>query len=138
MNIQINLLLAGLVALGACATQPDKIGSAYVSELQYQQYKCNQLSAEAARISGRANELFASLKKTADNDEAQMAAGLILLWPILFFLEGGDGPAAQEYARLKGEYEAVEKVAIKKECGLEFAPIVPPEVEKEPEDEDNS
>ncbi|MBT3765931.1 MAG: metal ABC transporter ATP-binding protein [Rhodospirillaceae bacterium] len=138
MNLRTFPIFAGLVALGACATQPDEIGSAYVSELQYHQYNCNQLGAEAARVSGRANELFATLKKTADNDEAQMAAGLILLWPILFFLEGGDGPAAQEYARLKGEYEAVEKVAIKKECGLEFAPIVPPEVEEKPEDEENT
>jgi len=41
----------------------------------------------------------------------------------LFFLEGGDGPEAAEYGRLKGERDALEKVAIQKECGIIFQPI---------------
>ena len=47
-----------------------------------------------------------------------MGVGLILFWPALFFLEGGDGPEAQEYARLKGEREAIERSSIKKKCTL--------------------
>ena len=137
MPFRAGFILSGLVALSACATPPEEIQSSYVSELQYQSYNCNQLSGESQRVSRRANELQASLTKLADNDEAQMAVGLILLWPTLFFLEGGDGPQAQEYARLKGEYEAIEKVAIKKECGIMFAPITPPKEEKK-EVEDNS
>jgi hypothetical protein len=42
--------------------------------------------------------LYASLKKKADNDTAQMTVGMLLLWPTLFFLEGGDGPEASEYS----------------------------------------
>ena len=107
----------GLLAAG-CATQPDKIAAVYVSPVQYQGYSCNQVQAEMERVSRRANVLQASLKKTADADAAQMGVGLILFWPTLFFLEGGDGPEAQEFARLKGEKEALEKVAVQKECGL--------------------
>lgn len=47
-----------------------------------------------------------------------MAVGMILFWPTLFFLEGGDGPEAAEYSRLKGEKGALEKIAVQKECGL--------------------
>lgn len=109
----------GLLAAG-CATQPNKIAAVYVSPVQYQSYSCNQVEAEMERVSRRANVLQASLKKTADADAAQMGVGLILFWPTLFFLEGGDGPEAQEFARLKGEKEALEKVAVQKECGLKF------------------
>lgn len=47
-----------------------------------------------------------------------MAVGMLLFWPTLFFLEGGDGPQAAEYARLKGEVDALEKVAIAKKCDM--------------------
>ena len=42
-------------------------------------------------------------------------AVLILFWPALFFI-GGTKEQEAEYARLKGEYEALDKVAIKKNC----------------------
>jgi hypothetical protein len=47
-----------------------------------------------------------------------MAVGLVLFWPALFFLEGGDGPEAAEYACLKGEVDALEQVAIQKKCDM--------------------
>jgi hypothetical protein len=45
--------------------------------------------------------------------------GVIVFWPALFFIEG-DGQNAAELARLKGEYETLEKIATKKDCKLEF------------------
>ena len=42
-----------------------------------------------------------------------MAFG-ILFWPALFFLEGGDGPEAAEYAQLKGQYEALRTLAVQR------------------------
>ncbi len=107
---------AVFASLTACATSPDKIQTSYVSTLQYQNFDCQQIANETERVDKRANELQGSLKKAADNDSAQMAVGLLLLWPTLFFLEGGDGPEAAEYARLKGEHEALEKVVIEKKC----------------------
>ena len=49
-----------------------------------------------------------------------MGIGMLVFWPALFALEGGDGPGATEYARLKGEYEAVRSTSVLKECGLRF------------------
>ena len=72
---------------------------------------------EMERVTDRANELHGTLKKKADNDTAQMAVGMLLFWPTLFFLEGGDGPEATEYSHLKGERDALEKVAVEKQCG---------------------
>ena len=104
--------------LTSCASSPDKIATSYVSPMQYSEYNCKQLGMEMERINRRVGELYGRLDKEAGADTAQMAVGLILFWPALFLLEGGDGPEAQEYARLKGEMEAIETVAIQKECNL--------------------
>lgn len=119
-------MVAGALVLAGCASQPDKIATAYVSPLQYRDFDCDQLTMESMRVTRRATELYTQLKKTADDDGAQMGVGLILFWPTLFFLEGGDGPEAAEYARLKGERETIEQVAVQKKCMIDFPPIVPP------------
>lgn len=123
------LLLTTIIGLSACASNPDKMAASYVSPIQFEGYSCKQLGAEAQRVNRKASDLHGALKKEAGNDSAQMAVGLVLFWPALFFLEGGDGPQAAEYQRLKGEYEAIEQVSIKKNCGLEFQRITPPVAE---------
>jgi len=121
------LAAAALIAtLSGCASSPDKMSAAYVSPIQYQDYDCKQVGAELTRVSRRAQELYGQLDKTASNDAAQMAVGMVLFWPALFFLEGGDGPEAAEYTRLKGEREALEQVAIQKHCD---PTIIPPAME---------
>lgn len=122
MTRSIPALILG-AALGGCATPPEKVQTAYVSPLQYKDYDCDQVAAELQRVTRRANEIHGSLKKTASDDNAQMAVGMILFWPALFFLEGGDGPEAAEYGRLKGERDALEQIAVQKKCD---PGIIPP------------
>ena len=121
-----NWMFASVLRTAACASQPEKISAQYVSEVSYQHYSCDQLAMEARRISARTNELYIAVKDTADTDEVQMGVGLILLWPVLFFLEGGDGPEAAEYARLKGEADAIDRAAITKNCGVQMERWTPP------------
>lgn len=113
------IFFALCILITGCATQPDKLPTTYVSPNLYQNYSCDQITMEMNRASRKANELQAKLKTDADNDTAQMAVGLIIFWPALFFLEGGDGPEAAEYSRLKGEFEALEEVSVQKKCGVE-------------------
>jgi len=112
--------LAITLMLTACASSPDKIPASSVSTLQYQDYNCKQIGLELDRVERKVNDLYYRLDKRAGNDSAQMAVGLILFWPALFFLEGGDGPEAAEYGRLRGELEALETVSIRKKCGIKF------------------
>jgi len=49
-----------------------------------------------------------------------MGVGLLLFWPTLFFLEGGDGPEAAQYADLKGEFEALRQASVQKCCEIEM------------------
>jgi uncharacterized lipoprotein YajG len=98
----------------ACATPPDKISASYVSPLQYNDYSCDQIKRELLRVNRRVVEVTGAQKKHADNDAVAMGVGLVLFWPALFLLAGGD--KKDELARLKGEYEALEQAAIQKDC----------------------
>jgi hypothetical protein len=60
--------------------------------------------------------LSGKLDDNAEKDEAVTAAGIILFWPALFFL-GGTKEEEAEFGRLKGEFNALEKVSIQKNCG---------------------
>jgi len=117
-------IICGVLALSACASQPDTISAAYVSPIQYQNYSCEQVQMELSRVSRKTQELHGALKKKADNDSMQTAASLIF-WPTLLFLEGGDGPQATEYARLKGEHDTLEATALQKSCSIVVEPITP-------------
>jgi hypothetical protein len=105
----VSLVLAG------CATASKDISAVYVSPLQYQNYDCGQLSAETQRIQTRVVELGGRLDQASSNDAALVGVGMILFWPALFAL-GGTKAQEAEYARIKGEYEAVQKAAIERRC----------------------
>lgn len=109
--------------LAACASQPDELGTQTVSTVLYRSHDCDQIALEMDRVNNRIDALYTSLKKTADMDALQMGIGLVLFWPTLFALEGGDGAEANEYSRLKGERTALEQVSIAKKCGIEMAPL---------------
>ncbi len=115
-----NIVLAtSLLALAGCASHPDKIEAVYVSPLKYKDYDCEQIQMELDSVSQRTARLYQSLEAEATADQVQMGIGLLLFWPALLALEGGDGPQATEYAQLKGEYRALHEAAVKEKCTIE-------------------
>lgn len=109
-------MLVGSYATG-CATNPDRLSASYVSPVQYNGYNCDQVLAEKVRVERRVSELTGKQAKASRNDKVAKGVGLVLFWPALFFLAGGDH--AEELKRLKGEYEALEVAWIDKECDKE-------------------
>lgn len=99
-----------------CASDPDEIGSTYVSPNQYASYDCNQLENELKRVGGRVAEVTGQQEEEATGDAVATGVGLVLFWPALFFLAGDD--KEEELKRLKGQHQALEKAAIKKECTI--------------------
>ena len=118
IHIKMPVMLFLVTFLVGCATAPEKLGTTYVSPLQYKDYTCDQIGMEMQRVSRKVVELRGTLDKDASTDQVQMGIGLILFWPALFFLEGGDGANAAQYSQLKGEFEALEQVAIQKNCDI--------------------
>ncbi len=117
--------IAVIIGVAGCASSSREIGKAYVSPKKYKDYTCEELHGEADHISAEVNKLAQSLDREAGKDTAQ-AAGFTVLgfltlgvgWLGLATLEGGDGHEAVEYARLKGEFEAIRQMATEKKCRL--------------------
>lgn len=107
--------------LTGCATASKDIATSSVSPLQYQPYDCEMLSVESQRLSSRVTELGGRLDTAASNDKAIAGVGIILFWPALFLLGGNKGNEA-DYARLKGEVDALNTAALLKKCGMAMQP----------------
>jgi hypothetical protein len=113
------IVLLAVIALAGCAKSASEIQPSYVSPLQYQHLSCQQLAAEAQRVSSRASQVSGVQDDNADKDAVVTAAAIVVFWPAAFFV-GGDNQTSAELARLKGEFDTIEKVAIEKSCGLNF------------------
>ena len=114
--------IAGIIVasgLGACASSSDTVTGSYVSPLQYQTYSCQQLGEEAQRISTRVSQSSGVQDQKRTSDALATTAAVIIFWPAAFFVSGNDQNTA-ELARLKGEFEALEKASIQKSCGIQF------------------
>jgi hypothetical protein len=117
MRVSRLLLAPLLFSLGGCASSSSEIRASYVSPFQYQHLTCQQLAAEAERISHRVAEVSGAQDSKASSDAVATGVAIVVFWPAAFFIKG-DGQTAAELGRLKGEFEAIEKVAIEKNCGL--------------------
>jgi len=123
-NIVTSVFVLGVLFLSSCASPPGDIQPAYVSPLQYRQYDCDQIAMEMERVSRRLNEVHSAVLQRRNKDSKNMAVGMVLFFPSLFFIKG-DGPEAVEFARLQGEMESLEIVAIQKKCDLGMLPKIP-------------
>lgn len=111
----IAITAAASIALSGCATSSSNIAASYTTPMQYQSYDCAQLIAEAQRVQARANQLAGRLDEAANNDKVLMGVGLVLFWPALFAL-GGTKQQEADFARLKGEYDAIQQAMIARKC----------------------
>lgn len=100
--------------VSACSTTPENVQANYVSPLEYHAYDCDQIAQEMRRVGRRVREVAGHQQDEATNDAIAMGVGLVVFFPALFFLPGGD--KEEELARLKGESEALEQAAIGKNC----------------------
>lgn len=115
MHRKLMILCAtSTIAIFGCASSPEEIQAQHVSTAQYQSYDCGQIEAELKRVSSKVQEVTGQQQEEANQDAVAMGVGLVLFWPALFFL--ADDDKEERLSRLKGEYEALERVAIKKDC----------------------
>lgn len=107
------------LALAGCASKAADIAPAYVSPMQYQSYSCQQLAAEAQRVSAAAAAASGQQDSQATKDAVATTVGVIVFWPTLFLI-GGDKQNAAQLAELKGEMDAIQQASIQKQCGIQF------------------
>jgi hypothetical protein len=110
------LLLVCSIILTSCASSSGEIAATYVSPTQYNVHNCDQLSLEFWRLIKRKTDLAESIDKKAKADQSVTAVSAIF-WPAAFAL-GGNQDQEEAYARLKGEYDAMQKAGFEKNCKL--------------------
>lgn len=104
-----------VVLAAGCSTAAKDVAPTYASPLPYQNYSCEQIASESARLDKSANALGGRLDEAARHDRGIMVAGLLFFWPALFAL-GGTKEEEAEYARLRGEQQALAQTASAKGC----------------------
>ncbi|PIE46594.1 MAG: hypothetical protein CSA42_07690 [Gammaproteobacteria bacterium] len=110
------LFLAGSFFLGSCAKKADQIAPMSVSPIMYDNLDCRRIRKEMIRVSHEVAVVTGQQNSAATKDTVALTVGLVLFWPALFFMAGGD--KAAELSRLKGEYEALRQAAIDKGCDV--------------------
>jgi hypothetical protein len=115
MKKTLTLTLSFALALAGCANTSKDVATTYVSPMQYQNYDCDQLTAELQRMHVRVAQTGGRLDEAAASDKVAMGIGMVLFWPALLALNGSKAQEG-EFARLKGEYEALQQTAVVKKC----------------------
>ena len=97
-------------------SKSSEIAPTYVSPITYQSHSCQQLAAEAQRVSAAAAAAAGHQDSQASKDAVATTVGVIVFWPTLFLI-GGDKQNAAQLANLKGQMDAIEQASIQKQCG---------------------
>lgn len=105
------------ILVAGCAESSKNIQAQYVSDLQYSGLSCETIQGEMQRVGARVSQISEEQDNAAEGDAVLTGVGIVLFWPALFALAATDDQA-NELGRLKGEYEALHRAALKKECGI--------------------
>jgi hypothetical protein len=118
MKLTYALIPAFLLAAG-CASKPDDITGYYVSPYKYRDFTCGDIALEALALNNRFLVSQGKTAREAKVDSAQLALGLTLFWPALFFLDENN-LESQSYSLMKGQMRALTVVSESKNCNVKF------------------
>lgn len=110
------LILLSTLVLSACTTNVDTAEVKSISEQEYADYNCKQISAEMRRVSNKLEDIRAP-KQEAEGDTLKYVLGTALQ---VYGMTQGYRPAAQKQDNsqqiLEVRYETLERLSIDKEC----------------------
>jgi len=112
-------VIAMSAALCACAPTPESIQPAYVSDVPFQSWSCQQLGEETLRL----NSALATASQQQSTARSNDIAGVILLGLPVASMSGQS--IAPQIARYKGEQEAVHRAMRFKGCAELYQPQPP-------------
>jgi hypothetical protein len=119
IHMQKFVLVAALCAAAtACAPTPESIAPAYVSEVPYRSWTCDQLGEENARL----QQALATASQQQSNARSNDTVGVILIGLPVGSMSGQS--IAPQIALYKGQTEAVHRASIRNSCA-EMTRILP-------------
>ena len=101
---------AGAMSLAGCAESPESIAPAYVSTVTYQNWTCEQLGEEEARL----NQAYMAAAQQQHNARTNDTWGVVLLGLPTASLSGEN--IAPQIANLKGQLTAVHQSQTLRNC----------------------
>jgi len=119
--MKILLSILGITLLAGCATKPGSIAAIPVNTSNYSSWSCSQIEKEQRRIVAELDTLAPLQQEAAKKD----FWGVFWLGVPTGSMKGYD--KTHEIGRLKGQLDAVNKVAVEKGCkgGAAFDPTGP-------------
>ena len=122
MKINTFGVTAFAVFAAGCAPTPESIAPAYVSELPYRSYTCDQLGEEQARLTQALSTASVAQSSARTND----TVGIILIGLPVGSMSGQS--IAPQIALYKGQLEAVHRASIRNSCPemTRILPSTPP------------
>jgi hypothetical protein len=109
-------LVGALLSTAACATAPENVEASYVSPVEFSNLSCDQIRAELMRVADRVRVVSGQQQRKRTTDAVALTVGLVVFWPALFLMVGGDKRA--ELADLKGQYDALDRAASERNCSV--------------------
>ena len=113
-------------ALLGCATRSADIVPARANLTDFAGWDCNRLADEQDLVQRRAADLAYQVDERVGNNIIALGVGLAVFWPAILAMRPA-GPEAQDLARLKGRFEALQTAARLRQCPPP-APDLTPEV----------
>jgi hypothetical protein len=103
-------------SITGCATRPEDVETGYVDPVNYRDYDCERIEESMRENAQRIALLHGRMEDEASGDAGAVAVSLILFWPAIFFVSGGNEEDVAEYKQLTAEYSALEKKAAQNDC----------------------
>ncbi|HQR74256.1 MAG TPA: hypothetical protein PLH07_05105 [Sulfurovum sp.] len=113
-NINKLVVVAIVVLMTACSQKADSIKATYVSPLPYEKHSCEQLKGEVIRVNKRLAEISGQQADVANKDAVVVGVSVVF-WPAILLMALGEDQKA-EVGNLKGQYNTLRDVAVKKNC----------------------
>ena len=102
----------------ACSWAPPHIEAVAVSPERYAGQACAQLAVQLRKTVEQANALYQGFVDRRKANSWKATAAIIIFSPIAFLMEFDDEMEVEQYAVLKGEYQALRTSAGQKRCAL--------------------
>jgi len=117
LGLSIVTAVVAIFVLTGCASKTVDIKPTTVSKKKmekFNSYSCNQIDNGLAFLEKKAQRIARVQNDNAKSDRTLAAWGWLYGVPLLFI--EGDGKAKEEFGEILGEKEALEELAIEKDC----------------------
>lgn len=104
-------MIFGVLLISSCASAPEKIKAVPYEDETYSKFSCEEVEIERLKVQDALAEATGKQRAARKKDQATF-----VLFPAALLFTGGDAEKADELARLKGQFESIERVSANKGC----------------------